>query len=222
MSTPEEMKAVSALLVTMVNEGVQPVILDLGAYHGEDSEWMRAACNYRHLVNVIVEADSRNIEVIRHRFPGETPRILRCEIVGGAIASFTGTTTFYAGFDDRTGGISGSGSIRKPTEHLEVFPAITFPERMQESVACWRLDDLMDQLHLASETVDVLWADLQGAERDMIAGGERTLKNTRYIFIEAEKQAFYEGQAPRPELLAMLPDFDVIAEFDYNLLLKRR
>ncbi len=72
------------------------------------------------------------------------------------------------------------------------------------------------------ESVDLLWVDIQGAERDMIAGGQRTLKNTRYLFIEAEEQQFYEGQAVRPELLAMLPGWEVIGEFDYNLLLRNQ
>ena len=56
----------------------------------------------------------------------------------------------------------------------------------------------------------------------MIAGGAETLKRTRFIMIEAEEVEMYEGQALKPELLVLLPDFEVVEDFGYNVLLKRR
>ncbi len=56
----------------------------------------------------------------------------------------------------------------------------------------------------------------------MIHGGGMTLANTRYLFIEAEQVELYEGQALRDELLSLLPQFKVIGEFDYNLLLEAK
>ncbi len=212
MSTPAEVAAITGILKKIE----APVIVELGAYHGEDSAWMRqVAPNYK--LNVLVEPDSRNFSHVLRSVQGYAEVFP----VMGAISNRTGRTIFYTGLNqDQPAGISASGSIRNPTAHREIFPDITFPLNLRTHVACWTLDDLIKDLHI--DSVDLLWVDIQGAERDMIAGGQRTLRNTRYLFIEAEEQAFYEGQAVRPELLAMLPGWEVIGEFEYNLLLENR
>jgi FkbM family methyltransferase len=38
------------------------------------------------------------------------------------------------------------------------------------------------------DRIDLLWVDIQGAERDMIAGGRHALSRTRYMMIEAEPE----------------------------------
>lgn len=206
MSTPQERHAIADVLRGMAD----PILVELGAYGGEDSEWLRSACNSRYMVNVMVEPDTRNCEIIRKYRRGE-----RTILIEAAIADYTGLVDFHRGVDERCdGGRSGSGSIRVPTGHLAAFPEIKFdPGR----VPCWSLDHLMRSLQLPA--IDLLWVDIQGAERDMIAGGAMTLAETNYIFIEAEQTELYDGQALRAELLAMLPDFKVVGEFDCNLLL---
>ena len=86
---------------------------------------------------------------------------------------------------------------------------------------CWSLDHLTYSLGIFGE-IDMLWVDIQGAERDMIAGGQNALSRTRYLFIEAETTELYEGMALRDELLTLLPGFKVIEEFEYNLLLEAK
>jgi hypothetical protein len=113
---------------------------------------------------------------------------------------------------------SGSGSIRKPVKHLELFPEIIFPNI--HITPCMSLDHLF--LSVGVPYIDLLWVDIQGAERDMIAGGGLALSKTRYLFIEAEQTELYEGQALREELLSLLPGFKVIQELDYNLLLEAK
>jgi hypothetical protein len=57
----------------------------------------------------------------------------------------------------------------------------------------------------------------------MIAGGRETLKRTRFMMIEAEPEVeLYEGQALKPELIAMLPEWEIVKDFGYNLLMANR
>ena len=43
--------------------------------------------------------------------------------------------------------------------------------------------------------VDLIWADIQGAEGEMVRGGLETLSRTRYLYTEFSDDELYEGQA---------------------------
>lgn len=213
--TPEEQKAISGILKRCQH----PVIVELGAYGGEDSQAMREMCGQQHALNVIVEPDHRNMEIIRQYRRG-----VMTVLVEAAIADYTGMIQFHTSVDPRCeGGRSGSGSIRLPYVHQKIFPDIKFPIEASRHTPCWSLDHLfMSLIDTVRTDVDLLWVDIQGAERDMIAGGQMALDHTRWLFIEAEQTELYEGQALREELLSLLPGFRVIEEFDYNLLLEAK
>ena len=209
MASSAERAAVSAIL----RDCSAPVIVDLGAYDGSDSEWMIEACTKRPRV-IMVEADRRNYL----RCQTLSTKVLekaQVSLYHAAIASYTGMCNFYA-CDNKTQQAIASGSIRKPTGHIEHFPWCTFREA--EVIQCFALDSLVSQEGLRH--IDILWVDVQGAERDVISGGEVALNGTRYLMVESEQTELYAGQALRPELLNLLPGWDVVAEFDYNLLLR--
>lgn len=211
MSTEAERNLIGDILKRIHS----PIIVELGAYGGEDSEWMREACGQCHELNVIVEPDHRNMEIIRKHRRGE-----RTVLVEAAIADYTGMINFHEAEDPRSDGKrSGSGSIRSPRTHQALFPEISFTGPGLP-VPCWSLDHLASSLHLLE--ISLLWVDIQGAERDMIAGGQMALSMTEFLFIEAEQTELYEGQALRDELLSLLPGFKVIQELDYNLLLEAK
>ncbi|MGM4884385.1 MULTISPECIES: FkbM family methyltransferase [unclassified Rhizobium] len=72
------------------------------------------------------------------------------------------------------------------------------------SVETRRLDDWCGEAGL--ENIDVIWMDVQGAEADVIAGGNQILSRTRYIYTEYSDQELYEGQLPcAPFLSSYLP-----------------
>jgi hypothetical protein len=98
---------------------------------------------------------------------------------------------------------------------LKHFPEVIFEESAQ--VPALSLDSLFTLSRI--DHADLLWVDIQGAERDMIAGGQQALAKTRYMMIEAEPEVeLYEGQALKPELIALLPGWEVLKDFWYNLL----
>lgn len=207
MATEQEQAAVLRALAGTE----RPVIVDLGAHHGEEYEWLARRPGPIGMY-LAVEADPRNAKVLRERIG----RFRWVEVIEAAIAADDGTTYFFE-CDNRINQARGSGSTHRPTGHLAYFPWCTFTGG--QPVVAWKLDSLGIPRFMP---VDLLWVDIQGAERDMIAGGTETLKRTRFIMIEAEEVEMYEGQALKPELLALLPDFEVVEDFGYNVLLKRR
>ena len=73
---------------------------------------------------------------------------------------------------------------------------------------------------LRIDTVDFIWADVQGAEGDMIRGGLRVLSRTRYLYTEWSDDELYEGQATLTEILRLLPDFRVVELWSDDVLLE--
>lgn len=204
MATTQEQAAVVTAMLAIEN----PVIVELGAYRGEEYQWLRALNPARYIA---VEADPQNVPWLQNAI-GEHAQVVHC-----AIADHSNGVELHQCHNDASQA-AGSSSIRKPTGHLHYFPWCGFREPMR--VPSLRLDDLWKLYGLGF--IDLIWCDIQGAERDMIAGGHVALGRTRYLMIEAEEVEMYDGQATKPELLAMLPDWEVIGDFGYNLLLKNR
>lgn len=207
--TPEEGIAIEQILRPAAN----PVIVELGAYCGEDGPIFETLINPdEHLLHIMVEPDHRNQDVIAQnesRPLGPNRRLIR-----GAIASQSGRRHFRLSHDSRDGA-KGSGSILEPTGHLKHFPTIAFEESV--IVQCFTLDEIFDAEGL--EKIDLLWVDIQGAEREMIMGGKEALARTRFCFMEAEEVEMYSGQALKPELIALLDGWTLIEDFGFNILL---
>jgi FkbM family methyltransferase len=210
--TPQEFDAVHDLMTRIEN----PVIVELGAYRGEDTyNFENMVDSTPNLVHVMVEPDTENcrfIEGNRHRPFGPHRRLI-C----GAIADSRGHRMFRRSRDSRDGAC-GSGSILEPTGHKEHFPSITF--EVTQPVECFTLDEIFERENLPK--IDLLWVDIQGAEREMIIGGTKALARTRYCFMEAEEVELYAGQALKPELIAMLQPtgWKLIQDFGFNILLE--
>lgn len=201
MSSAAEKEAIRGILAGF---GPNPVIVELGAHVGEEAEWIIPLCNEPRYY--MIEPDHENFKKIRKRFP-DIP------LFQAAIAATTGFVMFHPAYNE-TSNNRASGSIREPIGHMKHFPEVSFSAPVQ--VLSYALDDLF----VRATHIDLLWCDIQGAERDMIEGGRATLAKTRYMMIEAEPEVeLYEGQALKPELLAMLPDWVVLKDFGYNLLM---
>ncbi len=205
MSSPEEMAAVRGILAGF---GPNPVIVELGAHVGEEAQWIIPLCN--HPKYVMVEPDPQNIRKIVNNLHYEY------SLAHGAIGNHDEQNFEFYSSENLASNNRASGSIRKPKGHIEHFPEVTFTPIILSSL--WTLDTLATAENL--DHIDLLWCDIQGAERDMIEGGRATLAKTRYMMIEAEPEVeLYEGQALKPELLAMLPDWVVLKDFGYILLM---
>jgi hypothetical protein len=70
--------------------------------------------------------------------------------------------------------------------------------------------------------VDFIWADVQGAESDLIEGASGILASTRYFYTEYSNSEWYEGQITLPGLVQMLPDFELVRRYPMDVLFRSR
>lgn len=178
--------------------------LELGAHTGSDTVWMAR------LPDVTLHAfepDPRN-----HPPPLNNVRLHRM-----AIADRDGRAPFILSRHGWGQEWTHSSSIKTPKNHLKRYP-VTFGESIE--VATVKLDTFCQQHDL--DVIDFVWADIQGAEREMILGGSQTLLRTRYLYTEYSDDELYENQATLAEILSLLPDFRVIELWEDDVLLENR
>jgi FkbM family methyltransferase len=214
MSFPEEQAAIKEIL----KQFEHPTIVDLGAHQGTDEEWMLQVCEPERIM--MCEPDPDNFKVLCEKFfPGQdVPFVAYNEkftVARNCIGPHDGFTDFYASAS--CGG--GFGSMYKPIGGLSV-PVDEFHKI--QSVICMKFDTFMEVTPPHPEHIDLLWVDIHGAEKDMIAHGQKALSKTRFMFIEYFDNRLYEGMATGSELKAMLPGWELIKTFPWNMLLRNK
>lgn len=198
-----------------------PVILDIGCNDGAQTLWFLSLFPDARIF--CFEPDPR----ARARFTSMVDDD-RAELSDIAISDVDGTAQFFAsgGWPEDTDqgprpeGWDCSGSIRKPKRHLELHPWCTFDETFE--VTTMRLDTW--RRSRALERIDFIWADVQGAEADLIHGGRETLSQTRLFYTEYNNDELYEGQIGLRRLLRMMGNcgFELVTRYENDVLLRNR
>jgi FkbM family methyltransferase len=194
-----------------------PIILDVGCNDGEHTEMFLDMFPQAQVF--CFEPDIR----ARQRFRAIVLDS-RAHLFAIAVGDFDGSTTFYQsdGYPPEHHNSSWdlSGSIRRPTGHLTLHPWCKFESEI--TVPLMRLDTWIG-LNLPSDRIiDFIWADVQGAEGDLIEGGHQALARTRYFYTEYSNIELYEGQLNLAQLQAMLPGFETVEVFAYDVLFKNK
>ena len=207
MANDQEKAAIRRIMAHLQS----PCVVELGARTGEDEPWIRGCC-HEDPCYIMVEPDMSNAQLILDH-PRGLDRNRR--LILGAIAEYDGEAKFHVSCNPADGSRT-SGSIRRPTGHLVYYPNTEFTG--VNVVPCWTLDSIYQKEWLTK--IDLLWTDIQGAERDMIGGGRRALAHTRYLLMEVESSELYEGQALRDELLSMLQGWQIVEDLGQNMLMR--
>jgi 2-O-methyltransferase len=185
--------------------GDHVTIVELGAHHGNDTVLLYDAAR-KPIRYLAIEADPRNMSILLGRIEQR-----KIDVLHAAVWHEPGMIELHLS----NGNGNGSSSVRKPLEHLNCFPDISFEETVY--VPALTLDAIAQAYGLANSIIDLIWCDIQGAERNMITGGRKTLACTRWLLTECDTVEMYEGQATRNELLAMLePDWELVEEWPEN------
>ncbi len=189
-------------------------MLEIGACEGNDSNLFLRV--FRELKLFCFEADPDNCR--DHKRIVKSPR---CQLIEGAISDTDGTVVF-----NRSGGKHpgvnrnrhSSGSINKPTGHLSLHPWCTFDQSV--TVPSYTLDGWCQQNNITQ--IDLIWADVNGAEAKMLAGGEEILKRTRYFYTEfgPENMEVWSEGITKEQIKSRLPQFEEIFVHSNNVLLK--
>lgn len=168
-----------------------PIIIDIGTNDGTEIYAFLKA--YPDTVVYAIEADPIPYRRLVDRFKEDQ----RVQCYNLAIAEYDGEITFNCSsgyFHDyqRTSGLQHdySGSILKPKLHLEYAPDVTFEKQI--NIKCMTLDNFIASHHLQSP--DFIWMDVQGAEFNVLKGGEKILREARGIYTEYSFDEMYEGQ----------------------------
>ena len=197
-----------------------PVILDIGCNDGGHTlEFLRL---FKRARVYAFEPDPRALEAFRHKVKDE-----RAKLFDLAISDSDSTTKFYVsgGLHPspeleklRPSGWDLSGSIKKPKGHLALYPWCTFGEPIivqTKKLDTWCREESVKQ-------IDLIWADVQGAEENLIRGGREALRHTLYLYTEYSNRELYEGQIGLRKIRDLLPDFDVVYRFEADVLLKNK
>lgn len=221
---PVEPDDIRAFLDSGVLSKDEPItIVELGAHVGMHTRLFRWLFPKARIW--AFEPDPRNIAEIKRLGVDKS-----VHIVEAAIGDHDGTMTMHlssgkvkAG-DPRTSlsNWTFSSSLKQPRGHLKRFQWVKFPHTAKVKVIT--LDTFVREQGI--DVIDFLWADVQGAEDMMIAGGQQALARTRYLFTEYSDEQLYEGQIGLEEILRRLPGgpgaWDVHKNYGDDALLRNR
>lgn len=189
------------------------VILEIGANVGRDTQ--RFLDKFSNITLHCFEPDPRCIKKFKRRIDNK-----RCFLHELAISDENGESEFYLSGGSKPGHKSqhiNSSSLHEPTGHLKKHPWCTFKEK--EIVKTMTLDSWFDGANI--ENIDFIWADVQGAEEQLIKGGINTLNNTRFFYTEFSDDELYKGQINLKDIMSLIPNFRFRKRYGTNVLLER-
>lgn len=199
-----------------------PTLLDIGSNDGSQTNaFLEAFPNCRVFA---FEPDPRAIRKWRRNVVSS-----RATLVETALGAQDGVARFFAsdgvqpGHEDNpesiNQGYDQSGSLREPWKHLELSPWVKFDRTIDVDVKTldgWAAEN-------GIRHVDFIWADVQGAEGDLISGGLQTLNRTRYFYTEYSNYEEYRGQITLREIMELLAEnFDLEVLWDFDALFRNR
>jgi len=199
-------------------------IVEVGANSGSDSLEMLNSFPSSRLI--CFEPDPRAIAQWKKSITNE-----RSELREIAISNYVGTVRF-----NQSGGLPPgvsaeefpegwhlSGSVLPPKNHTIVHTWSTFENFLE--VDCETLDHALGDINWERYErfpVGLIWADVQGAERQLIEGARDTLTRTRFLYTEYSNDELYEGQVSLYSLLSLLPEFEIAKIWTNDVLLQNR
>jgi FkbM family methyltransferase len=191
-----------------------PLIVEVGANDGSHTEWFK---------QVFPNAQVHSFEPVssaQQRFVARTLGLHGVQLHRTAVGRSRGSVKFYPSIArEGSGQVSAwdaSGSLREPSGHLNLHPEIVFAQPVE--VPCIRLDDWLSEFD--PPQIDFLWMDVQGAELDVLAGAEETLKRTKLVYTEYAVQELYRGQPTLKQILSAVPNFRPVIRYINDILLR--
>jgi len=164
------------------------------------------------------EPDSRNYNKIINNanFPINEAGV---ELIKKALHSKTGEFNLFTS----SGKLEGNpneydccSSLLEPNEVTEVYPFLKFDNEM---VNCITIDDFCKEKNI--EYIDFIFADIQGAELEMIKGAKEMLSKIKFMFLEkSDNHRLYGNQPLTKELIEIMKEngFEVANNFDCDIL----
>lgn len=178
------------LTISKLLQKHNPIILEIGTSTGEDT--LAFLREFSHIQLYCFEPDPRCVEI--HKSQVKDPR---CKLYEIAISDVDGEAEFYqsSGYYEGLTKYSDwlqSSSLKIPKNHLKVHPWCKFENQVK--VPTRRLDSWFEENPI--DEIDLIWADVQGAEMNLIQGAAKTLSHTKYFYTEYENELSLPGTPP--------------------------
>lgn len=177
---------------------VNPTILDIGSNDGSDA--VKLVSVFPMATIHCFEPDPRAFSVLQKR--RVRSKIAPAFLYNVALSDLQGRAKFYQSSGSKPKIVKRdwdlSGSLNKPTGHLEYSPWVKFESEIEVDTR------ILDGYNF--KYVDLIWMDVQGGERKVIEGGRNTLERTRFLYAEYGhwNKPLYEGQMTRQETIECL------------------
>jgi 2-O-methyltransferase len=194
-----------------------PIIVEVGAHYGEDS--LRFSEIFKKAKIYCFEPDPRNIKIFKKYV--NHPNIILYET---ALSNEEGEQEFFQSYDKIKGEVvpakydwinledykknllsgSGASSLKKG-----------FNQTLSESirVKTERFDKWYRDQNIS--LIDLMWIDVQGAEKEVIEGMGNEISNIKFIWIEYG-ELFYEGALSKTETISLLNSKNFKKEAEYS------
>lgn len=174
------------LLTTM------PTIIEIGAHEGGDT--MEFSLLFPKGRIYSFEASPKLFAMLYRR----CYKLRNVTLVNAALSDRNGVSHFH----QSSGVYNASGSLLPPTEHLVRHPDVHFEPEDMVIVPTITLSEYFNITAL--KYVDLIWVDVQGAEKLVLEGGFEILKITKFIYAEVSEISLYEGGTNYSELKLFL------------------
>lgn len=196
-----------------------PVILDIGSNDGGQTRLFLELFPQARIYSF--EPDPRACQRYKNLVNDK-----RAKLFEVAISDSDGDTEFYVSSgvpsphlaEKYPQGWDLSGSIKKPKNHKKFHSWCKFDKQIK--VKTLKLDTWKRNNKI--EIIDFIWADVQGAEVNLIKGAKEALKCTRYFYTEYNNWELYEGQGNLKQLMSLLPDFEVLHRYESDVLFRNK
>ena len=204
-----------------------PTIFDVGTFDGSDSlDFLKL---FENPSIYAFEADKRSVDIFK-KYVGDRP----INLVETALSNVDGEIEFYQSESetrrhtryDYEKTWSASGSVKKPVNHLTVFPDIQFELNKVKSI---KLDTWISDKNI--DLIDIMWVDVNGGEEEFLDGGKKTIiEKVNYLYIEfngVDDRKLYEDCYTANQIKDILPNFEELGIYNFmgnfgNILLKNK
>ena len=175
-----------------------PCIIEVGAHIGTDTVELSRFVNEGKLI--CFEPDPRNALSLQ-----KLQKKVQFELVEKAVGKEDGEVTFYQSYGKKSGvarEITDLSSTKKPMKVKDKHPWVKFAKIIVQSVT---LDNYCELNDLSA--IDLIWADIQGGELDLVLGAQKVLQNTKLFYFECVMNSvkLYAGKPTYEQILNALP-----------------
>lgn len=202
----------------------KPVVIEVGACDGMHTNIMCSTIKARGIQDYEFHSFEPSPDLTNAFLSRNLQHFPNLKFVPAAVGAKDGVVDFYlsSGEESRDGHFKqsfyGSSSIKEPDKCSVYWPDMKF-RKIQSK--CYRLDTYCAEQKMGK--IDFIWADVQGAERDLIEGGTKALSNTRFFYTEISRANQYKdiGYEEAEGIMKLLPGkWSIVENYGDDVLFK--